>query len=202
MNRLLCLPLACAALAAVSLQVAAHDWRNHYATEISYRVVNVANWDVLNMRAGPSARDPIVGALKPGEGGILIQTCAHHATWCRVSARGLTGWVSMRFLAGYADTPAPRPRPRPVPRPGAGAAFPHPAQSWGGSVRSGPGMQHGKVASLQNGEPITILEQANAPFFQDRPWFRIRYRGRVGFQWGGIICPRGKAIPGTFQVCN
>lgn len=82
-----------------------------------------------------------------------------------------------------------------------GVSFPFPAQSWGGIVRKGPGQNYRKAASLREGEPITILEQT-AKYFQDRPWFKIRYRGRVGYHWGGIICPKGRAVPGTFQVCN
>ena len=80
----------------------AHDWQYHYATEVPYRVVNVANWDVLNMRAGPSASHRIVGALAPGEGGVYIRACARHASWCLVHADSRSGWVNMRYLAGYA----------------------------------------------------------------------------------------------------
>ena len=82
------------------------------------------------------------------------------------------------------------------------ARFPHRAKSWGGIVRSGPGVGYRRAASLSNGERITILGQANAPFYQGRPWFKIRYRGRVGYHWGGIICPIGNAVAGTFQVCH
>ncbi len=85
----------------------AHNWRNHYATEVSYRVINVASWDKLNVRAGPNAGSRIIGKLRPGTGGILIQTCARHAKWCKVEAPtdagSIYGWVNMRFLGGYAD---------------------------------------------------------------------------------------------------
>ncbi len=83
-----------------------------------------------------------------------------------------------------------------------GISYPHAAQSWGGFVRSGPGETYKKVAKLKEGEKITILSQASAPFFQNRPWFKIRYRGRTGYHWGGIICPIGETIPGTYEVCN
>ena len=81
----------------------AHDWRNHYATEVSYRVQNVTRGDVLNMRSGPGVGHRKIGALRPGQGGILIETCANHARWCRVSDGYQTGWVNMRYLGGYAD---------------------------------------------------------------------------------------------------
>jgi Bacterial SH3 domain len=83
-----------------------------------------------------------------------------------------------------------------------GVGLPHAATSWGGKVRSGPGTDYKDIGSLSEGERITILEQSTAPNYQDRPWFKIRFRGRTGFHWGGIICPLGEAIPGTYQVCN
>ncbi|MER0238587.1 SH3 domain-containing protein [Fulvimarina sp. MAC8] len=85
-------------------QAAAHDWRYHVSTEIGYRVVGVSYNDVLNVRTGPSTRYPIIAGLRNGEGGLYIQRCARHATWCLVSfGGGRQGWVSTRFIAGYAD---------------------------------------------------------------------------------------------------
>lgn len=83
--------------------VLAHNWTYHYAAEIPYRVINVASWDVLNMRNGPSARNRIVAALGPRASGIYIRNCARHARWCLVDGNGQTGWVNMRFLSGYAN---------------------------------------------------------------------------------------------------
>lgn len=80
----------------------AHNWTNHYASEIPYRVVNVASWDALNMRNGPSASHRIVGALGPHARGIYIRNCARHGRWCLVEGNGISGWVNMRYLAGYA----------------------------------------------------------------------------------------------------
>ena len=80
------------------------------------------------------------------------------------------------------------------------AGFPLPAKSWGGIVRTGPGQQYLRAASLREGEPIVILERTSEQF-QGLPWFKISYRGQIGYHWGGIICPKGQPIPGTFQVC-
>ncbi len=90
--------------------------------------------------------------------------------------------------------------------PGAGqepaATFPIEARSWGGKVRSGPGPNFAQVGSLQEREPITLLEQSDAPLFQNFPWFKIRFHGRVGYQWGGIICGTDAPIPGAFETCK
>jgi len=82
-----------------------------------------------------------------------------------------------------------------------GVTFPFAAKSWGGKVRSGPGQNYRKVASLREREPIIVLEQTGE-YFQDRPWFKISFRGRTGYHWGGIICPSNRPVPGTFEVCN
>jgi hypothetical protein len=111
------------------------------------------------------------------------------------------GEIGCVFQAGQ-DAAAPPPPPPPTfDSGGAGGGFPVAAKSWGGSVRAGPGVEYEKVGSLAEGQPITILEQSPAPFFQERPWFKIGWNGRTGYHWGGIICPLGAEVPGTFQVC-
>lgn len=76
------------------------------------------------------------------------------------------------------------------------------ARSWGGVVRSGPGMDFDKVASLKEGEPIVLVDKTDA-FMNGYPWFRISFgNGQTGFQWGGIICPVGHLLAGTFEQCN
>ncbi len=83
----------------------------------------------------------------------------------------------------------------------AAITYPREAKSWGGIVRSGPGQRYKKKASLKEGEWIILLGPTGE-MFQDRPWFKIKYRGRIGYQWGGIICSVGQYVEGTYQVCN
>ncbi len=80
-------------------------------------------------------------------------------------------------------------------------SLPHKAGSWGGIMRSGPGTNYKKMASLREGENIVILERTNQ-FMGDYPWFKIKARGRIGYKWGGILCSRGPQIEGTFQQCK
>ncbi len=75
------------------------------------------------------------------------------------------------------------------------------AKSWGGVVRSGPGMEFKQVASLKEGEKITVIEDAGVEMNGYR-WYKIRFgANKVGFQWGGILCPVGKPVAGAFQSC-
>lgn len=84
---------------------------------------------------------------------------------------------------------------------GPSQSFPIAAQSWGGIVRAGPGTNHRKIGSLREGQPITLLADTGVDFNGYR-WFQIRWGRRTGYHWGGIICPKGQAVAGTFQVCN
>ena len=108
----------------------------------------------------------------------------------------IQGQISERI--GYLNEWLTPGSPPPVQQGGSGSFA---AKSWGGIVRSGPGTQYGRIASLNEGERITVLQQTGQ-YYQDRPWFKISFRGRIGYHWGGIICPLGRSVPGTFQVCN
>ena len=76
------------------------------------------------------------------------------------------------------------------------------AASWGGVVRSGPGMSYRRITSLRQNERIKLLENTGV-MMNGYPWFRIRYRGRrTGYQWGGIICSRGREIREIHRICQ
>ncbi|WP_424983863.1 MliC family protein [Maritalea sp. S77] len=79
--------------------------------------------------------------------------------------------------------------------------FPQEGYSYGGKVRSGPSMNHKQVGSLFEGDRILILNGTGA-MMNGYEWFKIRYRnGRVGYQWGGIMCSQNP-YPTIFRVCN
>ena len=82
------------------------------------------------------------------------------------------------------------------------AELPLAARSWGGVVRSAAGGHSARIASLKEGDAVTILAHTGTQW-NGYDWFKIRYHGaRIGYQWGGILCPIGKAIKGTFEVCQ
>lgn len=75
------------------------------------------------------------------------------------------------------------------------------ARSWGGIVRAGPGQSFARVTSLKEGDPITVIERTDV-ILNDFAWFRVRFRGGEGYQWGGIVCPVGREVPGAFSKCD
>ncbi len=64
-----------------------------------YHVTDVAADDVLNIRAEPSARAPIIGSFAPAASGIEVVGLSEDRRWGLVRAGDAMGWSSMRFLA-------------------------------------------------------------------------------------------------------
>lgn len=63
-----------------------------------WRVVNVDEEDVLNVRAEPFAEAPVVGRIPPGGRGVKpLGTC--YGAWCRVRWLGHDGWVHKAYVA-------------------------------------------------------------------------------------------------------
>ncbi|HVQ10236.1 MAG TPA: SH3 domain-containing protein [Allosphingosinicella sp.] len=84
----------------------------------------------------------------------------------------------------------------------AGFDRPVAAGSWGGVVRSGPGMEHARLASLREGERVELLYDTGI-MRDGYPWFLIRFRGnQLGFQWGGILCRLQVPVEGLYESCR
>ncbi len=74
--------------------------------------------------------------------------------------------------------------------------------SWGGNIRSGPSTDYPKIDSLKNGDPVVLLKKikTNGTKFN---WFKIAYDGgKIGYQWGGILCGFKHKVSGTFGICE
>jgi hypothetical protein len=62
-----------------------------------------------------------------------------------------------------------------------------------------PGMASARLTALHEGYHIEILENAGASM-NGYDWFKIRYGGRIGYQWGGIMCSKAP-LAGIYQTC-
>ncbi|MCF6369661.1 SH3 domain-containing protein [Rhizobium halophilum] len=61
--------------------------------------------------------------------------------------------------------------------------------SYGGVLRSGPGMEYRRVASLREGDQIEILEDTGV-WFNDYKWYVVATPHGTGYHWGGIFLCR------------
>ena len=71
-----------------------------YQVNSVVRVVGVASWDVLNIRAWPNARSAKVGAAAP-YARVWVSRCIakrRGSDWCKISWMEQTGWVNSRYL--------------------------------------------------------------------------------------------------------
>jgi uncharacterized membrane protein len=63
-----------------------------------YRVIDVADDDVLNVRAAPTTQSPIVGTFLHNEAGIEVMALSEDGKWGQVNAGETAGWAALRFL--------------------------------------------------------------------------------------------------------
>lgn len=68
------------------------------ATPAMADMLATATTDV-NVRAGPSSQEPVIGRLGAGET-INVRGCINAGTWCQVVLADGEGFVSSRFLSG------------------------------------------------------------------------------------------------------
>lgn len=81
--------------------------------------------------------------------------------------------------------------------------YPMVAGTWGGIVRSGPGQGNSKVASLKEGEEVTLMGPPVPVEPNDYPWFKISFRnGQTGYMWGGILCSTRAERADIFKLCT
>jgi hypothetical protein len=66
--------------------------------EPTFRVVGVPDYDVLNMRSGPSADDALVGTISPNGRGIRL-TGRCRLEWCVFTHKGIQGWINRYYLS-------------------------------------------------------------------------------------------------------
>jgi hypothetical protein len=67
----------------------------------TFRIVNVASDDTLNVRSGPGVNNPVVGEIPPNGTGIEITgepVVVDPSPWVPVRYGNLEGWVNLRFL--------------------------------------------------------------------------------------------------------
>ena len=59
-------------------------------------VVDVASWDILNVRSGPGTAHSVVGSFKPG---TTVSVYNYQGDWALVSNDSVTGYVNSYYLA-------------------------------------------------------------------------------------------------------
>lgn len=69
-----------------------------------FRVVHVGGDDVLNIRAEPNARAPIIGSFAPNAREVEVMAASADGRWGLVNSGEQAGWSALRFLAREGGT--------------------------------------------------------------------------------------------------
>ena len=78
------------------------------AAAATYRVVNIASRDFLNLRQGPGSGYPLVKRIRPNARGIRLtprRTANGSTIWQEISVGGYTGWVNVIYLKAESTAP-------------------------------------------------------------------------------------------------
>lgn len=76
------------------------------------------------------------------------------------------------------------------------------AGALGGNVRAKPEIDAERVAKLEPGESVVLVENSGI-VLNGYPWFKIEFRnGKTGHVWGGILCARQIAVAGLRNQCE
>ena len=150
----------------------------------------------LNVRSGPGTTYDIQDSLKNGDSVTIMEVTDngwYMITYIGKDGKEATGYVKSDYVtAKEGDTPAIEPSEEPSPSPSGslkpGSKGKIVGAASGLRVRSGPGTTYDILASLVNGNEITVLEDAG------NGWYKIAYSGAngketVGYIMGTYIAP-------------
>jgi hypothetical protein len=72
--------------------------------------------------------------------------------------------------------------------------------SYGGVLRSGPGSNYRRLASLVDGDDVEIIGPTGE-WSDGYQWYQVNSRFGAGFHWGGIFCSQ-EALEGVLTTCS
>lgn len=85
-----------------------------YSDFQNYKVVNVANWDALNVRSGAGTNYRVINKIPANTSGIKITSekeGVNGQNWVKIKWGNQIGWVNMHYLTIAQIAPKPTPTP-------------------------------------------------------------------------------------------
>lgn len=154
-----------------------------------YAVVRVAQNDVLNIRSGAGAGQPVVGSFPPDAVNVMRTgptASADNATWVEVQRPdGGTGWVNSYYLTEYISHDAFC----------ADARIPILLEQLKGSMNQSNGDMFAALVSPTHGADVRLWAYQPAVNFNTTR-ARTAFTGTEAYNWGSG--PRGEPDFGTF----
>lgn len=81
-----------------------------YNSNENYKIVNVANWDALNVRSGAGTEYRVINEIPANSNGIKVtnsEKSINGSTWVKINWNGQKGWVNKRYLTIATASVAP-----------------------------------------------------------------------------------------------
>jgi len=130
----------------------------------TYRVVNVAADDVLNIRSGPDSSFAIIGQIPPNGRGVRLGNGCREG-WCPAGYGSVVGWVNSSYLAADSNQD---PTYRVV----------HVAANDVLNMRRGPAVRYPILSIIPpDGRGVKILKTVEC----EATWCQIDYNGAQGW---------------------
>ena len=124
----------------------------------------------LNVRTGPGTSYTRIGTIRPGTTYAIV---GEQFGWYAINFEGQTGYVSgqyVRVSQGQPSAPS-------AGNTGGGGTL---EAVTGLNVRSGPGLEHGRIGLIRPGTRYTIVGQQGG-------WYAIEYNGQTGYVSGQYV---------------
>ncbi len=142
---------------------------NNSSTTTSTGTVNA---DSLNVRAGASTSNKIIGSLSNGSKVEILSTSNG---WHQIKFNGGTGFVSADFISTNSDsTPPPPPDNSDSSNNGSTIISTGKVNADALNVRSGASTSNSIIGSLKSGDKVEILSTSNG-------WHKIKYNNTQGY---------------------
>lgn len=138
---------------------------------------------------GAGARYQLV-RVEPAAGvsGTMVRAAGHPAIGGTIVSRACgKGFVTLTPLRGSCAAPS-------APAPASSGALPAQGRSTGGAVRAAPSTGAPRAGRLEAGQRLVIVAAAGRALAGFR-FYRVRWPGGEGWQWGGLLCAEDATAP-------
>jgi len=143
-----------------------------------FRVADDVSQGILNMRAAPSTKAPIIVAIPAGTTGLKVGDCKRtddgNYPWCEIRWREYEGWASSCCIVEM--NVEARTRFRVLSNVSQGIL----------NLRNGPGGRHALIGSMPAGATDVFVSSCRKSDDDEKPWCKVEWRGHRG--WASSCC--------------
>jgi uncharacterized protein YgiM (DUF1202 family) len=139
-----------------------------------------ASGNYLNVRSGPGTGYSKIDSIRHG---TAVTILGESGGWLKIGYSGKTGWVYASYIrrGGGSSPSAPPTTAAPTAPPSEPQGKPGTVlNTYAGhlNLRTGPGTGYPRIAQMQPGDALTILEKLSSG------WYKVVWKGQMGYCFG------------------